>query len=170
MSFFCHKIDENVEPTDCEWSSYGPWSPCSATCGDGIRTATRTVVQKETNGGKPCTGSGTKNEQCIDKPCPSMFVRKLYLLISYLTKNDKLPKTTDYFFSPKLGVVEPKDCIWSLWSNWSPCTASCGQGVQKATRTISQQAENNGKECRGSNTKRKNCIDQPCQGMYNKIW
>ena len=48
---------------DCEW---GPWGPCSKTCGTG--TQTRDVTQFAKNGGAPCIGP-TVN-YCNLQACP----------------------------------------------------------------------------------------------------
>ena len=47
---------------------------CSATCGVGTRTNTRTKLVHESNGGT-CTGYSTEVVMCEDQPCPSMYTR-----------------------------------------------------------------------------------------------
>ena len=58
---------------DCQWSSYGDWSQCSATCGGGTKTAERTIIQQGAHGGKECNGTALKIEKCNDQPCSSKF-------------------------------------------------------------------------------------------------
>ena len=55
---------------DCQWSPYGGWSECSATCGGGIRSSERTKTQAKANGGKECIGNDTKIEICMENLCP----------------------------------------------------------------------------------------------------
>ena len=76
-----------------------------------------------------------------------------------------------------------QDCLVSAWSSWQACTATCGSGTRRRTRSISRIAKNGGKECPklhedGGCSKGccpQNCklsgewsawskCDQPCQG------
>ena len=52
----------------CEWSEWAV-GDCSAECGAGTRTKTRSKTIEEANGGT-CTGDTTKTESCKDKECP----------------------------------------------------------------------------------------------------
>ena len=40
-------------PDECEWNDFGAWTQCSATCGSGTTTRTRTVKTPYKNIGKP---------------------------------------------------------------------------------------------------------------------
>ena len=53
---------------DCQW---GEWKlgECSATCGNGTRTNTRTKLTEEQNGGT-CSGSTNETETCNVQNCP----------------------------------------------------------------------------------------------------
>ncbi|KAI9589940.1 hypothetical protein GQX74_008108 [Glossina fuscipes] len=39
---------------DCQVSDWGQWSECNASCGTGIMTRTRKILQSPQNGGKHC--------------------------------------------------------------------------------------------------------------------
>jgi len=54
---------------DCQMSNWNPWSACSATCGSGTRTRSRTVTQEPLGRGKPC-GDLEASEACKVKECP----------------------------------------------------------------------------------------------------
>merc|ERR1719328_962289 len=56
------------DPVHCEWN---PWviGKCSAECGEGQRTDTRTKKVVEAHGGS-CSGKSTRKEHCKDKECP----------------------------------------------------------------------------------------------------
>ena len=55
---------------DCVWSRYSVWTSCSVTCGGGLRTSTREIVQKANHGGKECQGDKVRGEKCNTDPCP----------------------------------------------------------------------------------------------------
>ena len=64
-------LNVNVS-VDCEWSPYGNWTDCSTTCGPGVKTARRTIMQIAYNGGILCTGAAIKTENCELKSCPGI--------------------------------------------------------------------------------------------------
>ena len=59
-------------PLNCQWTA---WSitDCSATCGEGTRTKTRSIGVKEANGGK-CYGKSTEKEPCNLKKCIGKYL------------------------------------------------------------------------------------------------
>jgi hypothetical protein len=59
-----------VVPVNGGWSSWSSWSSCSATCGGGTRTRTRSCTNPTPeNGGANCTGSATQSGQCNSQSC-----------------------------------------------------------------------------------------------------
>ena len=70
---------------DGVWSDWRPVSvsPCSVTCGDGIK---KTVLERTcigpSFGGKPCVGNNrmTMSSQCRSKSCPGITI---YCCINY---------------------------------------------------------------------------------------
>ena len=58
-------------PTDCLWSEWSDWSPCSATCGEkAFRTRNRKVVIPARNGGS-CQGKDLESWDCPPRACES---------------------------------------------------------------------------------------------------
>ena len=53
----------------CEWGSWGSWSDCSASCGSGTRTRTRSKIRTELLS-KLCDGDSSESETCTSPPCP----------------------------------------------------------------------------------------------------
>ena len=51
----------------CIWSAWDSWSECSASCGSGIRTRTRSKIRTEVFS-KLCTGDSSENEACTSPP------------------------------------------------------------------------------------------------------
>lgn len=59
-------------PVDCSMSEWREWSACSAACGEGTRTRTRSVSQRAESGGEPCPEENQLNAQCNVRPCDVM--------------------------------------------------------------------------------------------------
>ncbi|XP_076085387.1 sushi, von Willebrand factor type A, EGF and pentraxin domain-containing protein 1-like [Mytilus galloprovincialis] len=60
---FCQNLDG-------AWGEWNDWSPCSATCGDGIETSTRTCTSPPPEGeGSICQGEGAKTQSCNLMDC-----------------------------------------------------------------------------------------------------
>ena len=53
---------------DCQWSEWN-LGECSATCGNGTRTKTRTKKVEEQNG-RNCSGATNETDTCNIKTCP----------------------------------------------------------------------------------------------------
>ena len=60
---------------NCTWSSWGKWSQCTKTCGNGTRLSKRDIKIKEANGGEECRGNDSREESCNVHPCPGMWFR-----------------------------------------------------------------------------------------------
>ncbi|XP_077410354.1 SCO-spondin [Vanacampus margaritifer] len=54
---------------DCEWSIWSPWGPCSASCGTGQQSSTRTVLQPSHYAGVPCEGPEHRTAPCMAPDC-----------------------------------------------------------------------------------------------------
>jgi len=74
----CGKIERNVVKNcdfscavDGGYSDYGDWSECSAKCGGGTQTRTRTCTNPApAHGGAECVGDSSETQACNEAPCP----------------------------------------------------------------------------------------------------
>ena len=58
------------------------------------------------------------------------------------------------------------DGNWSAWSEWAPCSKTCGGGLQKRLRNCSNPTPaNGGKPCEGAVMETKKCSLTPCPGL-----
>ena len=59
---------------NCKWTSWGKWSICSKTCGNGVQVRKRKVAVKAKNGGKKCSTDNDKaTKSCHKKCCPGKY-------------------------------------------------------------------------------------------------
>jgi hypothetical protein len=54
---------------DCIVSEWSAWSVCSAECGGGTQTRTRSILSPPSGGGTPCPPL-TETQACNEQPCP----------------------------------------------------------------------------------------------------
>ncbi|KAK4887775.1 hypothetical protein RN001_004046 [Aquatica leii] len=126
--------EEKIEKNEgvCATSEWGPWTDCSSTCGVGFISRNRHFVDKK--GRKKCPHINTfEREKCMGPPC--------------LEENYEIP--------------DPM-CPVTQWSDWGPCSATCGKGVKLRTRLLLVDS-NLQEKCssRVELVQQKPCIDVP---------
>ncbi|CAH3032611.1 unnamed protein product, partial [Porites lobata] len=158
-----------------EWSK---WSECSATCGGGVRSRTRTCTNPSPkNGGKTCLeqdlGPAKETEKCNTDPC-EFLCASVFVYDNFLTREGFAVESAPTLTSPaindqarSLRVETGIDGGYSGWSSWSKCSASCGGGVSWSHRTCtSPRPSGDGKTCKeqslGPDKKSKECNTQKC--------
>ncbi|XP_022809510.1 furin-like [Stylophora pistillata] len=147
-----------------QWSS---WTSCSKSCGEGLRSRSRSCTKpRPLNKGKGCSGSALETRTCNMGICPvwskwsecsppcGRGTRSRYL--SCPTRRDcRIPSSRR----------EVKRCFTncpvagnhSRWSIWSECSVTCGNGIQKRTRTCIR-----GSSCEGSDEETRTCSGGIC--------
>ena len=71
-------IQFDIYLVNCEWSSYGNWSECSVTCGNGQKRSNRTILKPALHGGIECEGNSSKVEKCNLEACIGMLFINQY--------------------------------------------------------------------------------------------
>jgi len=144
-------IVKGPKALDCEWGDWSEYSECSASCGEGTKTASRTIIHEATNGGRECWGPAKMTVSCMTTPCS--------------VSSGRIPHSRYQI------VKGPKawDCEWGDWSEYSECSASCGFGTKSASRTIMHEAENGGRDCRGPAKMTISCMIKPCRVYSGRI-
>lgn len=163
-------------PIHCEW---GTWTigPCSAECGLGQRTNTRSKLVEESNGGT-CTGQPTEVVECMEKECPvhcewSSWVRgecDKSCGGGMRLNTRKVKVSADHGGTKCSGVSSetvscneqecPVDCQWSEW-DYGPCSVTCGEGVQVNVREMFPEMFG-GNACQGEASETVSCHRTEC--------
>uniref|UniRef100_A0AAZ1XVT6 VWFC domain-containing protein n=1 Tax=Oreochromis aureus TaxID=47969 RepID=A0AAZ1XVT6_OREAU len=121
-------------------SSWGPWSPCSLSCGGlGLKTRSRGCTQPApAHGGRDCQGPRRETTYCQAPDCPATVVPT------------EEPATPD------------EDSGFSPWSSWSPCTKTCTDALSPALKSRHRQCVT--PPCSGSSHQEKACNLPQCPG------
>ncbi|XP_029984267.1 papilin b, proteoglycan-like sulfated glycoprotein isoform X2 [Sphaeramia orbicularis] len=60
-----------TEPIPDYWGEFGPYGPCSRSCGTGVSMRTRKCITARTDGGHNCLGSSKSYRTCNTQACPA---------------------------------------------------------------------------------------------------
>lgn len=110
---------------ECETTSWTQWTPCSVTCGKGIRMRSREYKSQALATRNNCNRQLVSKEMCVaDVPeCEG----------DSEDDGDTLSRTVDTVDEHGEGTGV---CRTTKWSEWSECSATCGIGISMRTRTF----------------------------------
>jgi len=167
-------VCKDQAPRDCSWSSWGEWSSCTVSCGDGWQFRTH-QPSPATNGGQPCQGVFQQFRECGRASCPAGQPCKFdpwsdWSPCSWTCNGHMERVRTVHPSDPNVlqgapcegslrevsacnvhadgcAVGHDTDCQLSTWSEWGPCSRPCGGGQQFSTRQVAVQPRGRGKTC-----------------------
>lgn len=185
----CSIMNLEVPDAQCPTTLFSDWSPCSATCGNGIQIRTRLLLveptmkatcenRMELNQQRQCSET-TKCHMDMEQmkancqlpavagPCRSEYTRFAYDSRArtcvgftyggcrgnennFLTFEECMNACQPAMAEENKAIIEenlPVDCILSGWSDWTPCSVSCGIGKSEKYRHVLQEAKNGGQPC-----------------------
>ncbi|KAL4230559.1 Thrombospondin type 1 repeat-containing protein [Mactra antiquata] len=194
-TFKLHVCETGVPcPIPGQWGMWTDFTSCTAKCGTGFRSRSRSCDNPPPQlGGPPCEGPSIEEQNCdtgiacpVDgqwspwsdfTPCSSqcgLGVSKRFRLcnnpVPKFGGNDCVGMPVDQI-ECDTGVVCPIDGGWSPWSFYSPCSVKCGRGVQGRIRDCTNPIPNyGGAECVGLNREERECdtgVSCPVHGYWS---
>ncbi|XP_076396806.1 spondin-1 isoform X4 [Megachile rotundata] len=133
----------------CALENWSSWSSCTTTCGPGHKTRSRNFREKKHR--KICKAGMDRSDfqqtiDCENEPCPDEDADEVREPSNQADENDVEQEDNgdgeDYEGEePAVEVTEewqqkcPED-RYTQWSDWSPCSSSCGPGVQLRSRLV----------------------------------
>jgi hypothetical protein len=166
----CAGLDETAEcnegpcPIHCTVSEWAAWGGCSTSCGIGSKSRSRSVTTEANHGGVVCPEL-TDEGECMVVQCPVHCVVSEWGDWSACsetcgsgakaqTRTVSTPAAHNGTVCPELMQtlecnthVCPINCELSQWTQWSECTMSCGVGIQKRFRFVTEPEANGGTAC-----------------------
>uniref|UniRef100_A0A5F8H5A1 Spondin-1 n=1 Tax=Monodelphis domestica TaxID=13616 RepID=A0A5F8H5A1_MONDO len=145
----------------CTMSEWITWSPCSISCGVGMRSRERYVKQFPEDG-SVCTvpteetEKCTVNEECSPSSCLTtewgewdecsatcgMGMKKRHRMIKMSPADGSMCKAetseVEKCMMPECHTIP---CLLSAWSEWSDCSVTCGKGMRTRQRMLKSLAE-----------------------------
>ncbi|XP_078687492.1 hemicentin-1-like isoform X2 [Branchiostoma floridae x Branchiostoma belcheri] len=177
-------------PVDGKWTLWSPWSACSSSCNNGIRTRTRTCTTAE-HGGRSCPGEDTQVNFCNSLPCPVHGGWGPWTAWGscsrscnggqqkrYRTCNNPQPQHGGQSCAGPATETEgcsfepcPVHGKWSPWTEWSECSATCGRGERTRTRSCNKpQPQYGGNSCLGDSSQVQACRIRSCRGRPTQAY
>lgn len=169
-------------PVNCLWTDWNNWGSCSQTCGGGIQLRNRSHFRESAYGGTACLGRQLDTANCNMDPCLNNCVFNGWSewsnctatcgqTVQMLLRNRSVTTTPDVTtlsnckgtgqIDSGICGVPPciRDCQWSGFGTWSPCSCPNGttQGIQTETQTVTTAGVGNGQFCKGAVVQQQSC-------------
>jgi hypothetical protein len=156
----------NVEtcPVDCKMNTWGTWSSCTAQCGGGTKSRSRTALQYPDSDGQRCPSS-THTQNCNSHSCAVDCVMSQWgswgACSASCGKSFQFQQRTIERVSESGGTkcgsvlksqvcdvpVCPLDCQLEGRGAWGLCSKRCGGGEQARPKYVKQYAVGTGTAC-----------------------
>lgn len=166
-------------PVDCVMSNWTAWSECSADCGEGEQTRSRSVTTVAKYRGEECPPTHMETRKCTashecgkeckvsewsawsecDAECgPGKKIRSRAIISKGNQCKPALMESSSCQIKPC-----PIDCKWAAWGDWSPCSKTCGDGVEMRSRFKDSVGKYGGEICSGQANETRACNLRVCK-------
>lgn len=167
-------------PVHCEITAWSKWSTCSTSCGTGSQRRTRSILKEPKYGGAACPEELYQFQPCNTMECPIDCVMSAFGPWDACSRScgggthnrTRFVVTAARNSGAECGhLVEtlpcetqpcPADCVLTSWSSFGECSASCGTGSRKRTRSVQSSPAYGGKSCATSLLELWHCNAGPC--------
>ncbi|XP_031556840.1 uncharacterized protein LOC116293538 isoform X2 [Actinia tenebrosa] len=179
-------------PVDGNYTEFSDWTPCTTTCGVGIKTRERSCTNPTPQfGGKSCQEQGmglaVEHEHCYNRQCPIHGDYTIWSEWKGCSKKcgygEKTRTRSCTNPAPSNGGLDcsrlgesiqkvqcysaecPLHGNYTAWSKWSACSATCGEGTTSRTRICANpEPAHGGDDCSalGPNIEAKTCKMHDC--------
>ncbi|XP_065811778.1 hemicentin-1 [Labrus bergylta] len=171
-------------PVAGNWGSWLPWSPCSETCGKGMKSRIRLCNNPPpTFDGPRCEGSDTQTQMCKERQCPvdgkwSSWVswgacsvscgggtrQRTRLCASPAPQHGgRQCEGNDVHIDFCNSDPCPVSGNWGPWSSWGSCSKTCNGGQMRRYRTCDNpRPANGGRACAGADSQIQRCSTDIC--------
>ncbi|XP_025110684.1 A disintegrin and metalloproteinase with thrombospondin motifs adt-1-like isoform X2 [Pomacea canaliculata] len=171
-------------PVNGVWNPWSDWSSCSATCGNGTQSRSRTC-RGPFFGGKNCSGNSKETQECASRMCPVDGVWSEWgawgactLTCGNGTQSRNRTCVGPFYggracqgSSSEWGACNdfncPVDGEWAPWQQWQTCNVTCGGGQQIRVRQCYNPLHG-GSPCVGVSMETRICGQNPCP--LNGVW
>lgn len=156
-------------PKPCEWSEWGEWEGCSASCGGGSSARERSIRKDQEYSGEGCQGVLKQIRSCSTQSCNPALDKDVDCEWNAWSewgacsrtcgggqkerwRGVKIPAKNDGALCTAQDSLEVAPChlegcgtktycSWAEWQAWSECTKSCGSGERQRKRTLAASEE-----------------------------
>ncbi|XP_067850319.1 spondin-1b isoform X2 [Heptranchias perlo] len=149
------------DASTCMMSEWISWSPCSISCGMGMRSRERYIKQYPEDGSL-CTLPTEETENCIvNEECASntcfvtewgeweecsascgMGTKRRQRMVKMHPSDGSMCKVeTAQMEKCSMPDCQTIPCMLTLWSDWSDCSVTCGIGMRSRRRMLKSPAE-----------------------------
>lgn len=170
----CPELSQEVECyggelcEECTVTEWSDWGVCSASCGPGTRSRSRTIESLPSQGGAEACPALSESEACYVQACATC---------SSCASGTAGPcqSTTDSWCTAYADVnaqtcpdgyvaCATANCQVSQWSEWGDCSEPCDGGVRTRTRSVTVSPGVGGAPCPDL-SQEEDCNQQSCTGV-----